>query len=426
MRKAEKKAEREAQKAEIEARRVENAKAIEKGEMKSGDFFIVGGKLYRWGLVEEEDGSSRLAYEPWSFGALTKDRYQSAPEYLRFRCIPSHDNYKQVKREEFNSYQRLTHIPKQGNWDTIKNFLKHIFKDQLEFGIEYFRVLWRKPMQRLPILILVSEERQTGKTTFLNFLSDIFQGNFTYNTNEQFDSPFNSDWVGKLIVGVDEAVLDGKRVCERIKNISTSKAYKMESKGVNREQVDIFAKFVFCSNNEDNPVIIDKGEVRYWVRKIPKLPKEQRVKDLGERLKKEIPAFLHFLNTSKFFCQGNDRMWFDSEDIDTAALRHIKAFGKNRNECALADILMDAMEDLGVNEIRAIPKDLVDLCTYSNNSAKISYLEVKEVLKKNWGLTPQLSSLTYDKVMWEDNHFTLKKTHGRFYIINRETINYEK
>ena len=36
-----------------------------------------------------------------------------------------------------------------------------------------------RPVQKLPILLLVSEERNTGKTTFLNFLKALFQDNVT-------------------------------------------------------------------------------------------------------------------------------------------------------------------------------------------------------------------------------------------------------
>lgn len=52
-----------------------------------------------------------------------------------------------------------------------------------------------QPRQKLPILLLVSEERNTGKTTFLNFLKSIFEDNATFNTNEDFRSKFNSDWL---------------------------------------------------------------------------------------------------------------------------------------------------------------------------------------------------------------------------------------
>ena len=43
----------------------------------------------------------------------------------------------------------------------------------------------------LPNLLLVSSERNTGKTTFLNLLKLIFGENVTFNTNEDFRSQFN-------------------------------------------------------------------------------------------------------------------------------------------------------------------------------------------------------------------------------------------
>ena len=44
-------------------------------------------------------------------------------------------------------------------------------------------------LQRLPVLLLVSDERNTGKTTFLNLLKSIFGGNVTFNTNEDLAVP---------------------------------------------------------------------------------------------------------------------------------------------------------------------------------------------------------------------------------------------
>ena len=46
---------------------------------------------------------------------------------------------------------------------------------------------------------MVSEERNTGKSTFLNFLKLLFEANVTFNTNENFRSQFNDDWNGKLV-----------------------------------------------------------------------------------------------------------------------------------------------------------------------------------------------------------------------------------
>ena len=106
------------------------------------------------------------------------------------------------------------------------------------------------PIEKLPILLLVSEERNTGKSTFLNFLKALFGGNVTFNTNEDFRSQFNSDWAGKLLILVDEVLLDRREDSERLKNLSTTLSYKVEAKGKDRDEISFFAKFVLCSNNE--------------------------------------------------------------------------------------------------------------------------------------------------------------------------------
>jgi phage/plasmid-associated DNA primase len=84
---------------------------------------------------------------------------------------------------------------------------------------------------------LVSTERNTGKTSFLNFLKLIFQDNVTFNTNEDFRSQFNADWAGKLLILVDEVLLSRKEDSERLKNLSTALTYKMEAKGKDRNEV---------------------------------------------------------------------------------------------------------------------------------------------------------------------------------------------
>lgn len=151
--------------------------------------------------------------------------------------------------------------------------MEHIFGEQYELGMDYLQLLYLKPTQKLPILLLVSEERNTGKSTFLNFLKAMFQENVTFNTNEDFRSQFNADWAGKLMIVVDEVLLNRREDSERLKNLSTAHSYKMEAKGKDRYEVQFFAKFVLCSNNENFPVYIEPEETRYWVRKISRLEK---------------------------------------------------------------------------------------------------------------------------------------------------------
>lgn len=93
-------------------------------------------------------------------------------------------------------------MPTEGEFPHFESLVRHIFGEQYDLGIDYLQLLYLNPVQKLPILLLVSEERNTGKTTFLNFLKAIFQENATFNTNEDFRSQFNADWAGKLLIVV--------------------------------------------------------------------------------------------------------------------------------------------------------------------------------------------------------------------------------
>ena len=125
----------------------------------------------------------------------------------------------------------------EGDFKHIRSLVEHIFGEQYELGMDYLQLLYLKPTQKLPILLLVSEERNTGKSTFLNFLKALFQENVTFNTNEDFRSQFNADWAGKLMIVVDEVLLNRREDSERLKNLSTAHSYKMEAKGKDRYEV---------------------------------------------------------------------------------------------------------------------------------------------------------------------------------------------
>lgn len=204
---------------------------------------------------------------PWTIEAIRqdygKDFVAGIPKYDGLCCVPAHVGYQPVVGTFLNKYAAISHTPKEGDFPTIRTIVAHIFGDQYELGMDYLQLLYLRPTQKLPILLLVSEERNTGKSTFLNFLKAIFEGNTTFNTNENFRSQFNDDWNSKLIILVDEVLLNKREDSERLKNLSTTYNYKVEAKGRDREEVSFFAKFVLCSNNEHLPIIIDPGEIRY-------------------------------------------------------------------------------------------------------------------------------------------------------------------
>jgi len=183
--------------------------------------------------LASKDSIKKIIY--WSGGTINEDHgadfKRKIPKYDSFCNIPDNMNYKRVFGNSYNIYEPIEWKLKPGKFENIEMFLNHIFGEQYEIGLDYLSIIWKHPTQILPILCLVSSERNTGKTTFLNFLKDIFGFNMTINTNEDFRNQFNSGWASKLIIGVDEVLLDKKEDAERIKNLSTTKSIKSEAKG---------------------------------------------------------------------------------------------------------------------------------------------------------------------------------------------------
>ncbi len=105
------------------------------------------------------------------------------PKYDDFIIVPDNKNYQPVIKNCYNLYSEFTHKPftgpvKEEDIPVTLNFLKHIFGEHYDLGLIYMKVLYEKPTQKLPILCLVSETNETGKTTFLNFCEMIFGGNY--------------------------------------------------------------------------------------------------------------------------------------------------------------------------------------------------------------------------------------------------------
>lgn len=230
----------------------------------------------------------------WSYEALRQDYGKNnLPEiekYDGFCIIPDHIDYKQVHCKYLNQYEPINHIPAYGEFPYIRSSLENILGEHLELGLDYLLILHMYPTQMLLILLLVSNERNAGKTTFLHFLMMISGKNATFNSNEDFRSQFNAHWPNRLLILVDELLINKIEDTEKIKNLSTAGDYKIEAKGKDRKVIEFFAKLVLCSNYEKNPIIIPKEKVRFWVRKINAIEKDNI--HLRSDMKNEIPHFL--------------------------------------------------------------------------------------------------------------------------------------
>ena len=358
----------------------------------------------------------------WSYEALRQDYGKNnLPEiekYDGFCIIPNHINYMQVYGTYLNQYEPINHIPCEGDFPYIRMFLEHIFEEQYELALDYIQLLYIKPTQILPIILLVSTERNTGKSTFLKFLKMIFSKNATFNTNEDFKSQFNADWANRLLVLVDELLLNKMEDTEKIKNLSTAGDYKIEAKGKDRREIEFFAKFVLCSNNERNPIIIPKEEIRFWVRKVKSV--ENDLINLKQLMKKEIPHFLHFLQNRELSTQNESRMWFNPTLLETPALNKIKKYNSSKIEIEMASYCSEMMELLGQNTFRCCPKDFLNVV--QNAGLKADLNQIRNILKDSWGLHSNHNS--HYTFYWTkiDGELGSMKRKGRFIEIEKSFV----
>jgi hypothetical protein len=389
-------------------------------------YIRVGIDYYLKDFVPGITGKTKEMLIKWNKATIIDDHkreyLQQIDCYKAFCTIPSHTNYQPVIHMCYNRYHKLSHVLKEGDISYTTRFLKHIFNDQYGLAIDYFGILWKHPNQILPILSLVSTERNTGKTTFLNWLKAVFESNMTINKNEDFRSQFNSDWADKLIVGIDEVLLDKKEDSELLKSLSTARHFKSESKGNDKREIDFFGKFILCSNNEDTFVKIDPEEIRYWVVKVPQLKDDDPL--LLDKLIEEIPHFLYHIDKREIVSQKKTRMWFTKEQIWTEALDVLKKGNKTFVEKQLIETIEDELDKFDVKEIRYSIGDLIDLM--NKNNLRISGFQITKLLKEKWNM--QSKNTTYKKYYLVDSSIDNKPASsytndkGRVFTFSKEIL----
>ncbi|WP_055436949.1 primase-helicase family protein [Lacinutrix algicola] len=358
------------------------------------EYLRVGTDYYR--VVDKPllSGDAMNTLVKWTKGEIItdygKDYIAKINKYKGFATIPSNTNFEKEIKGFYNEYHEISHEIREGSFSKTESFLKHIFGEQYKIGLDFLTILWQQPTQILPILCLVSDDRNTGKTTFLNWLKLIFQKNMTINKNEDFRSQFNGDWATKLIIAIDEAFLDRREDSERIKNLSTSRTFKMEYKGKDKVETPFFGKFILCSNHEKDFIIIDEKEIRYWVRQVPSFNPGDENTELLVELEKEIPYFLNHLNSRKITTPKKSRMWFSKEEIYTPALTKLVKGNKTSLEKEIIEIVNNDFFRFEKETICYTASDLVELL--KNNNIRVSSFKVVEVLTSKFGLVQFNSS----------------------------------
>lgn len=338
---------------------------------------------------------------PWKAAEITRDFVQGKGLKNFFHTIERYDSfcnvpdntsdYAPIVNDCYNLYSKIDHEPEPGTWDNINGYLKHVFGEaklisghtNFDLALDYLSILYLKPRQKLPILCLVNKKKNTGKSTFLWLLKEIFQANATFIGNEELKDHLNDDWADKLIVGIDEGFIDKKTVLERLKSMSTSNTIKLRGMYAGRTEIAFFAKFVLTSNDETNFVAIDDDEVRFWVNKVPQLTKDDP--ELLEKMILEIPAFLDHLQTRAIVHPKRTRHWFDFKLLETEALINVKQNSRSWLIKELRETMKEEFFKYRYHTLVYTIKELIILLNGDNSSIKFRKDDITTQLKEKYG-----------------------------------------
>lgn len=401
-------------------------------------YLRVGSDYYKRIMVKNSHGQYEEVLMPWKKPEIALDYgidfVKNIPRYDGFVNIPENTGEYQrtipivhngIESELYNIYNPVDWNPEAGEWTNIERFLKHIFSAVnldgeclYEWGLDYLQLSYINPRQRLPILALVSNERNTGKSTFLNFIKTIFSSNCAILDNQRFNAQFTSHFAGKLFVCIDEGHIpvNDKMTKEMIKNMATGSEMWLEGKGTNAKSVENFTHLVFCSNDEKNFMQIDAGENRFAVLKVPSY-RAAGIKDDPEfvaKMKKEIPAFLNFLqNRQLAYPENLTRFHFADHVYMTEACRAVVASTRSIIEKEFENWIRDCFYNYGQTELQFTLTDVVNRMKEYSSMSSLAMTDVRDMLQNVYNIGPG-PSLWYKLYSIMGEQVVYEKKKGRF------------
>jgi len=300
----------------------------------SHHYVRIGTKYFKKIYKVDRYGITRIELILWDKMTLLEDHPSSFLEMIEkyddFTIEPDNKSHRNVIGNNYNLYSPFGHeectaeeYDGELGFYWIDTLLHHIFGEQIEMGMKYLKILYDQPRQALPILVLISEERSTGKTTFVDFLNILFGANMVIINPQDIGSSFNGSYADKNIIAIEESRFDNVQTTEKLKNLATQKEILVNSKHLRQYSIPFYGKLIITSNDETRFSKVDNPEIRYWVRKVPTL-KGKANHQILESLKNEIPQFLHYLGTLPAVDNTKSRMVFEAEDLNTSALETVK------------------------------------------------------------------------------------------------------
>jgi len=345
------------------------------------DYFRIIQKTDRFGMTRTELKVWKKDEIKTDFG---KDVFGAIRKFADFTMMPDNVNYKPFLANLYNLYKPFSHKPKPGSIKWSEILMHHIFGEQYHLGMRYLQMLYLHPCRMAPVLVLVSKDRQTGKTTFVNWLNMIFGANMVVISPEDLQSQFNLAYSTSNIIAVEETLIEKAITVEKIKSLATGKFITVNQKFVNHYSLPFFGKIIMTSNNEDKFARIDEEEIRFFIRKVP-LPTIFN-HDIETNLAQEIPAFLHHLTTLPPIDFTVDRSGFTPLELINASLESVKRESKSW----LYKSLRIMIEDLFLNELKDVSEFMADSMNikkkFFEHDSRVDLAFIRDTMKKDFNL----------------------------------------
>jgi hypothetical protein len=380
-------------------------------------FIRVGVDYYKVISKPDRYSISRQELKRWTKSELITDYGKKIceliPKYDDFTIEPSNLNYEPVivtQNNVFrNLYSKFDHEPKYGDWKWSKILMEHVFGEQYEQGLKYMQWLYLNPKQILPILVLASKERKTGKTTFINWINQIFGANATIINPSDLTSDFNGSYSTSNIIAIEETMIDKSTSIEKLKSITTAKYISVNKKHIDHYKIPFFGKVIIATNNVINFARIDDEEIRFWIRLIPDVKYENL--NIEDDLVKEIPAFLHHLKTLPPPV-SHSRMGFLPDEIDNDILHEVK---KESKPTLFKEILLKIIDYFDKDDALELYMTLSDIKEYwflNNHQYNTAY--IKRILVDHFKFPENITPSYYIPIN------SAEKKRGRVYVFKRE------
>jgi len=361
----------------------------------SQDYIRVGTEYFK--IINKPDrfGIVRTELKKWNKETLLFDhdkKYMyTIQQFDDFVIDPNNNGNSRVIANNYNMYNDFPHTPSAGKWPWTLVLLKQVFGSQFKSGMTYLKVMYSYPKKALPILVLVSSERATGKSTFLDWLNMIFGANMVMIEPDVIGSPFNGEFATSNIIAIDETILDKQIAVEKIKSLATKKFISVNIKQVAQFKLPFFGKIIMASNNEDKFMKIDDKEIRFWIRRLgtPKVVNHNILNDMIS----EIPAFVDYLKTMNDPDFSLSRMVLTPDQIKNEYLEAAKKESRSGLYKELIELFTHYFLNSEQKECLCTPGDIKDKFFCNNNNIDRNY--IRRVIKLEFEREPSEKVLYY-------------------------------